>query len=470
MIADSAGGQGAVSGDRLREYSRHRGEPDWMADWREHAGEVYQSSPLPIRADHLWRYTDPALLVPEAISLNGAGGTVAGHGLGHGRPAAASEENRDWTDLADSVGKGDLAGAGFFRDGRLVRSELAGGPALSGVLLMDLNTAVSEKPDLVRRLLGTLVGPEFGKFEALNAAAFSGGAFLYIPRGRSLEKPIHLLERFSGSGFAATRLLVLVEEGSELTLIDELAGDPGHQGRLSGVAELELGGGSRLQFATIQTLPTEVKFNLTQRTILKRSSCFTPVLASFGGSLAKVDSGTILEGEDSSSEMSGFVSAVGRQRFDHHTLVHHRGRRTRSNLDFKTVLADRARSVYTGLIRIEETAAFSEAYQENRNLLLSPSCRADSIPELEIMTEEVQCKHGATAGPIDPEQLFYLRSRAIPEEEAVRMIVEGHFEPTLLRLPVQLRDKLRRLLRSRLGVAPESAAPEGAAAPVGSRS
>ena len=113
------------------------------------------------------------------------------------------------------------------------------------------------------------------------------------------------------------------------------------------------------------------------------------------------------------------------------------------------MLQDRSRSAYTGLIRIEEAAAFSEAYQENRNLLLSERARADSIPELEILTEEVQCKHGATVGPIDPEHLYYLMSRGIPESEAVRMVVEGHFESTLTRLPGSLQERLRGLLRER---------------------
>ena len=148
--------------------------------------------------------------------------------------------------------------------------------------------------------------------------------------------------------------------------------------------------------------------------------------------------------------MTGFLFASRRQKFDHHTVHHHVGRHTRSNLDFKAVLKDRSRSAYTGVIRIEREAAFSEAYQENRNLLLSDHCRADSIPELEILTEEVQCKHGATVGPIDPVELFYLMSRAIPRPEAVGMVVEGHFERALARLPERLQEEMRSLVRNRL--------------------
>jgi len=425
--------------DRLREFSRGRGEPSWLTDWRVRSGRVYQSAPLPHRAAHLWRYTDPALFqleeTPAFLEAKAA-------------PRPDAGDRSEQFELLR--GGGDLSGAALAVDGRLLRAELSPELSRAGVLLMDLDTAVREQPDLLRRILGALVGPDFGRLEALNSAVFSGGILLHVPRGVTVEKPLHLAEHFSAAGVQASRLAVLLEEGSTLTLIDELTSDPSLEGTLFHVAELEAGPGSNLSLATIQTLSRSVRLAQTQRARLLRSAAYTPVLASFGGSLAKVDTGAVLEGEDSRSEMTGFVSAVSRQRFDHHTVHHHVGRRTQSNLDFKTVLKDRARSAYTGLIRIEEAASFSEAYQENRNLLLSEQCRADSIPELEILTEEVQCKHGATAGPISPEHLFYLMSRGIDEGEATRMIVEGHFESALVRLPAALGDRLRRLLWERL--------------------
>jgi Fe-S cluster assembly protein SufD len=122
---------------------------------------------------------------------------------------------------------------------------------------------------------------------------------------------------------------------------------------------------------------------------------------------------------------------------------HHQAPHTRSNLDFKVVLTGRARSAYTGLIRIASDAPSSEAYQENRNLLLTEGTKADSIPELEILTDEVMCTHGATVGSLDPDHLFYLASRGIPRREAARMIVGGFFEPTLKRLPEDLRERIQ---------------------------
>ena len=419
--------------------SRRLREPEWLAAWRARAFEIYQETPLPIRAQHLWRYTDPALFEPDD--------TLLARTVGAPVPAAGDEAASHGVPAEGLTAK-ESAGPGT--------TVVTSGADLkaSGITLTDFTTAARDHEDALRSLLGRIVGPDTGKFEALNAAIFREGIYLHIPRGVAVRVPIHLVTRLGDRPLQARRLLVHVEEGASATLIEEVVGGPesgvGGRSRHYGVTELQLESGSQLHFVTVQSLSRHTEAHFTQLARLLNGASYVPVLASFGGALTKTNVGATLEGDGSTSEMIGFLSAVGRQRFDHHTLHHHLGRHTRSNLDYKTVLQDRSRSDYTGLIRIEKEAAFAEAYQENRNLLLSERCRADSIPELEILTEEVQCKHGATAGPIDPDHLFYLMSRALPEAEAVRLIVEGHFEPTLLRLPPELRERLGLLLRSRL--------------------
>jgi Fe-S cluster assembly protein SufD len=160
--------------------------------------------------------------------------------------------------------------------------------------------------------------------------------------------------------------------------------------------------------------------------------------------------GAVLDGEGSRSEMVGVTLSEGRQHLDHHTLHEHRAGRTFSNLDFRAAVAGRARSTYTGLIRIDTGAPGSEAYQQNRNLLLSPRAHADTIPELEILTDEVSCSHGATVAPVDPEHVFYLQSRGIPAAEALRLVVRGFLEETLQRVPQNLRPALEELVAGRL--------------------
>jgi Fe-S cluster assembly protein SufD len=417
---------GTVTG--VRGLSSRLGEPGWLADWRVRAFEHWQASQLPIRANHLWRYTDPATFDPAAFNPAGD-------------PFAAGS---DRLEIGPDVGRngredGGVRG-GSGNDGQDVR----------GLILTDLATAAREHPDLVRSTLGSVVGPEYGRFEALASAAFRGGVFLRVPKGAVVPDPIHVTEQFGSNVFQASRLLVVVEEGASVTIVDELEGGLDRDARIFSVAELVVGAQAQVQFVTLQRLGLKVQAHITQVARLGRGAHYTPVLASFGGALVKTNVGAILEGEGSQSEMTGFLSAVGRQRFDHHTLHHHIGRHTRSNLDYKTVLKDRSRSAYTGLIRIEKEAPFSDAYQENRNLLLSEHARVNSIPELEILTEEVQCTHGATVGPIDREHLFYLMSRAIPRDEAIRMVIEGHFESALKRLPEALQERMRILVRERL--------------------
>jgi Fe-S cluster assembly protein SufD len=419
-------------------------EPPWLAGWRQRAQQIYEETPLPIRADHLWRYTDPALFTAAIDRLTGELTGAADGATGSGDQAYPDS-------LVAMLENDEISGAVLTADGGLVRAQL--GPELrkAGVKCLDFLTAAREQPELVQRALSSSIGPEFGKFEAWNAAVASGGLVVQIPRGVSIEKPIHLVKQAPLRGFSAYRLLVVVEDGASATIIDELTGGATEgQVLLSGVTEIQVGADARLSFVSLQTTSRSVQLHLTQRAVLARGARYVPVLASFGGALCKVDTGTILEGEGSETEMTGFLSAVGRQKFDHHTVHHHQGARTHSDLDFKAVLKDRSRSVYTGLIRIESNAKFTEAYQENRNLLLSQECRADSIPELEILTEEVQCTHGATVGPIDREHLFYLMSRAIPREEAICMVIEGHFESALKRLPEALQERMRTLVRERL--------------------
>jgi Fe-S cluster assembly protein SufD len=166
--------------------------------------------------------------------------------------------------------------------------------------------------------------------------------------------------------------------------------------------------------------------------------------------VTKADLGSHLEGPGANVELVGFLCGEGKQHFDHHTVHDHRAPHTYSDLDFKVVLKDKARSAYTGLIRIEPDAPQSEAYQENRNLLLTEGAKAESIPELEILTDDVKCTHGATMGNLDPEHLFYLMSRGLSRGEALRLIVGGFIEPTLSRIPEDLRERLRDHVEDRI--------------------
>jgi len=425
-VADSEPSVGSRAGEaRLGGWSRAQGEPDWLREWRVNAWQTHAATPLPHRAEHLWRYSDPAEYEPAADPLAGFDAAPRPNVPLTGSPLGPTAKvTRSLCDAMRDESHGE-----HFGDAERVRS-----------------------------LLGSLVPPTFGRVEALAAATFTHGWYVRAGRGATVELPLRLEFGLENERrFGSTRSLVEIEDGAVVTLVETVRGGPtaAIQSKPAlqhlHVSEVVIGANCQVQHVLVQEAGAGTQLHWTHRASVGRGSTYRPVLLSFGGLATKLDLGTLLAGERAETELSAFLCGIGRQRFDHHTVHHHLAPRTRSDLNFRTVLEGRARSAYTGLIRIESAAPFSEAYQENRNLLLSDSARAESIPELEILTQEVQCKHGATVGPIDLMQLFYLTSRGIPPTEAVRMIVSGHFEGTLRRLPDALRVSFEPLLESRLG-------------------
>jgi Fe-S cluster assembly protein SufD len=300
-----------------------------------------------------------------------------------------------------------------------------------------------------------LVNEGTGKFEAMNGALWNDGIFIHVPDNVTIEKPLHLMrEAGNGNSSVYPRLLVIVGRNAELTLIDEYGGgshefDAGTS-YSNGAVELFGKQDSRVRYVTLQRQARATNSYLTHRARVERGGSMLTIPLAFGASLAKQNIGVILSGEGADSRMYGLLFGSARQHFDNHTLHHHAHGQTTSNINFKVVLRDKASSAYTGLIRIDPHAKVCEAYQENRNLLLNSGTKAETIPELEILNEEVSCSHGATVGPIDPMEIFYLNSRGIHTEEAVRMIVSGFVASTLKLVPEDLRERISGFVATRL--------------------
>jgi len=404
-----------ITAPDVASLSRALGETENLTRWRQRALAVYLEAPWPDRVRHLWRFSDPADLLPEA-------------------PLPPPDVNVG-TRLPEE------GPAVLIVPGQLPRWNAAA--AAAGLVLSPLSHG-----DPTAWPLGEAVPATHGLFEALNAAAWSSGLCVRVPRGRKLAAPLRVVLP-AAPGASLPRLLVLVESGAEATIIEDHLGG-GEQTRVVGVSELFLAPNSHLRHVLVQRWETGAAGHLTLRGRLERDASLFAVLATFGGRRAKLDVGAVLDGEGSRSEMVGVTLGEGRQHLDHHTRHEHRAGRTFSNLDFRAAVSGRARSTYTGLIRIDTGAPGSEAYQENRNLLLSPRAHADTIPELEILTDEVSCSHGATVAPVDPEHVFYLQSRGIPAAEALRLIVRGFLEETLQRIPQSLRPALEELVAGRL--------------------
>jgi Fe-S cluster assembly protein SufD len=370
---------------------------------REKAWNHYINSPLPDRASHLWRYSNP-------------------------------------NDFLSVIPESNLK---EIKQTDLVNSELAA----KGVIYSYLKTAIANNPDLVQKYLGKLISPEFGKFESFNTALWDNGYFLFVPDNTTIDEPFIINHEFG----KFQRLLVVIGDNSNVTIIDNysISGSEEHI-LLNNAIEIFAGDSSNVKYLNIQNLGNNLKSYLSSRTEIGRDSVFSAVYGGFGGSKIKADTGVILSGRGANSNVAGVIFADSNQHMDFHTRHHHKASESYSNLDFKVVLKDKANSAYTGLIRVEKDAVNCEAYQENRNLLLNKGTKAESIPELEILTDQVRCTHGATMGPIDPETIFYLQSRGFNEAEAVGSVVSGFIEATLKNAPDEFKTRISELVLRKL--------------------
>ncbi len=405
--------------DHLAALSRAAGEDAALLAIRERARTLLTPLTLPDRSRHLWRYTNPATFLPD----------------GDPTAAAPGDVGPEWR-LDESLSAAALLGGGGLRV-----IEIGADARAAGVVIEDLHRAG------VADLLGRVVPAGHGFLEAINTAAWRGGVLVRVPAGVTLEHPIRL--RLVAGALSLPRVLVLAGEGSSFEVIEGHVGG-GAAARVIGVTEVVAEANANVRYGLVQRWEAGVIGHLTARARVATGAHVQLSLASFGGAAFKADVGAVLAGEGAAVETFGVAMGGEEQRFDHHTEHIHEAPRTTSNLDFKVALTGAARSAYTGMIRIAPGAAGSEAYQENRNLLLSGQARAESIPELEILTDDVRCSHGATVSPIDPEQLFYLASRGLAPMQAARVIVYGFLDQTLGRLPQTTRERIQALVAARL--------------------
>jgi Fe-S cluster assembly protein SufD len=410
------------------------GEPEWLYDLRKAGWRLYENQPLPDRVKHLWRYTNPANFIPDNIDEL----------LGDHR----SLNNANDSESPDDNG---YSGYGYNRNDlktfAFLNKELIG----SGIVFKDLVTAVTENEGLTGKYLGRLVGDNFGKFEAMNLALWNTGLLLYIPDNIKLEKPIRL-QRNSSDSATFHRLLIIVGRNVQGTIIDDYAGKCKTENNvINGVAEIYVDDNSSIDYINIQRCNAYCKTYLTQRTQLGNNARFYSYFAGMGSAVSKINAGSVLNGRGAESRISGIAFGDKDQHFDYHTVHHHMSPESFSDINFKIVLKDSARSAYTGLIRIEQDAPGCEAFQENRNLLLNEGTKAESIPELEILCDQVQCSHGATVGQIDNDMIFYLQSRGLTKGEAIKTIIMGFVDPTLKDMNDDLKETIRGLFMSKLG-------------------
>jgi Fe-S cluster assembly protein SufD len=329
-------------------------------------------------------------------------------------------------------------------------------PALAaqGVIFTDLQTAERQHPELVERMIGKTVTVEEGKFAALAGALARNGVVLYVPKGVAVESPLHSILWGPGAGLAhLSHLLVLVDEGASVTYIheatspDETGADTLH----AGLVEIQVMKEASLRFVELQSWGRHVWNFSHERIRMERDAHLDWIFGAIGSRLTKNFSELDLAGQGSTGRMSGFYFTDGTQHLDHDTQQNHLAPNTTSDLLFKGALKGRSRSVWQGMIYVAPAAQKTDGYQANRNLVLSDKARADSIPGLEILADDVRCTHGATVGKLEQEPLFYLRSRGIPPAEAEKLVVEGFFDPIFQRIPFEgVRERFQQYIAEKM--------------------
>jgi Fe-S cluster assembly protein SufD len=326
--------------------------------------------------------------------------------------------------------------------------------AKQGIIFTDFKTAQEKYPEIVAKILGETVNVEEGKFAALAGALSQSGVVLYVPKNLKVEQPFHSILWGPGNNLAhISHLLVFIDEGASATYVHESASPTESSDALhAGIVEIKVMQSASLKFVELQSWGKHVWNFSHERIRVERDGNLDWIFGAIGSKLTKNFSELDLAGEGATGRMSGFYFTDGTQHLDHDTQQNHLAPHTTSDLLFKGALKGKSRSVWQGMIYVAKGAEKTDGYQANRNIVLDEGSRADSIPGLEILADDVRCTHGATVGKLEEEPIFYLKSRGIPQGEAERVMVEGFFDPIMQRIPFEgVRERFHQAILEKMG-------------------
>ena len=381
-----------VTKQTVEALSSALGEPGWLTERRLSAFEIFEKLDYPDPKSEEWRYIDVRNFDFDRFAA----------------PVAATATRPLPPELADK-----------------------------GVLFVDLQTAIRDHPEFLKEHFFTEVPVDEHKFTALHAALYSDASFVYIPKGLEVEIPLQVIRTVDGGGSTFPHTTIVVDDNATLTFVDRFTSQRSDLAAMcASVVEVEARRGATVNYISLQGWARNVHHFQTQRFTGGRDTTVRSLAVSLGSSFARTQVESVLKGEGSFSEMLGLYFADADQHFAQRTLQSHNAPHTTSDLLYKGALKENSRSEYSGLIKVLKEAQGTDAYQANRNLVLSDKALARSIPQLEIEANEVRCTHGATVSPVEEEHLFYLMSRGIDRVTAQKLIVFGFFTDVLDRIRV----------------------------------
>ncbi len=412
----------------------NREAPDWVRELRTRGFEAFEALPMPSEKEEVWRYVDLGFDM-DAFGLPD----------GPGDPLPSDEP------LAEAMG--DAPGRAAVVDGFTAGADHDAGGDL---VLASLQRAARDHENLLRGAYGQGVPARLDKFSALHHAFSRDGVFLYVPKGKAVPGDFHVDLQATGPGLSLPRVTVVVEEGAEAGMVISLRSPEGADCLVIPQIEVSVRDNARFRLTTFQEAGRATRSIAQQRLMAGRDATVRFGEVGLGARLSRLHLTVDLLGRGSNAHISGAYFGDGDQILDYRYFMNHAAPNTDSDMFLKGAVEDRAVSVFTGLIRIEEEAQKTNAFQTNRNLVLSSDAMANSVPNLEILANDVRCGHGSTMGPLDAEQRYYLMSRGLDRARADRLQVRGFFEQAVQRLPAgELADVVRKRLNAKFVAAQE---------------
>lgn len=402
-----------------------RTEPGWLTEARTAAWQRFSARPWPSNRDEEWMRTDIRMFHLNKFHLPGT--CLVTPNL---KPV-----------LSTGV---DLAGSCDTCDGAPVaHSSLDPELAKKGVIFGNLAELAEQHGELIQQYLFTAVDGSIDRFAALHQAAWTSGTFLFVPRNVRIERPLHSLNTVSDGGSDFGHSLIILEEGAEATLLVETNNPANETGLHCGATEIFVADRANLRYVNLQDWSEKVWHFAHQKAVVGRDANLQWTVGALGSRLAKVNQHVSLQGKRSSCQVNGVMFTQNKQHLSYHTLQHHEQPESTSDFLYKAALQDQSRTVWRGMIKVDQVAQKTDGYQRNDNLLLSRTARADSIPGLEIEADDVRCTHGSTSGRVDEELIFYAQCRGFTRKEAIRAIVIGFFQQVFDRVTIEsVRDAL----------------------------
>jgi Fe-S cluster assembly protein SufD len=376
------------------------------------AYKTYQQLPMPSKKDWQWRKSGLGNFIPENFSID---------------PSKHQEVESNLEIKQKLLPDTDLAGLIITCNGK-TKVKFNKTLADQGIVLCSLKTAEETHSKILDSIIGKIVPADVGKFSAFTQSIDSDGVLFYVPKGIKIEKPIQSIFEADGDQQVRTfHLLVYLEADASATFMQEWVGLGSEQASYlhSGVVEVKVGENADLNFIEIHTWNDSWWSISHERAELFDNSHLNWMVYADGSYYSRSFLGVELLGENAQTEMTGVSLNTTNTQIDFDTYQLHKGKNSKSDFLFKNAIANNSRSVWSGMIKVEQSAIKTDGYQANKNLLLCGNPHVESIPGLEILADDVRCSHGVTVGEIDADQVFYLTSRGISEGEAKQLIAEG---------------------------------------------